>query len=236
MMFNRLVVNGDSYTNSYTVGGGHQDLSTQLGIAESVSLTLPGSCNSRIIRTTLKDSYITEEPTLYVVGLSFLHRNELPVSRDDDFEGRWLSFQVELNPEKIDNYFWSGSDSKRAVECFSKLAPYALKDQLEQLMFSIRAMVSDLHQRNHQVVIFRQPPETYADLNILGEERFKFLKNCVNIVDGLKWSSLEFLADYDITYKPEDSHLPKTIRHPSPGEHQHLNKFLVEYIRKHNLL
>lgn len=235
-MVNRLVANGDSYMHAYANGQGPKDLANQLGIAESASFALPGSCNSRIIRTTLKDSYTINQPTLYIVGLSFLHRNELPISWGDEFEGRWLSFQVDLNPEKIDSYFWSSSDSKRAVECFTKLAPYAVKDQLEQLMFSLLAMISDLTKRGHQVVVFRQPPETYVELNLLDEERFKFFKNCVNIVDGLKWSSLEFLVDKDIQYLPADSGLPKNMRHPQPGEHKYLNEFLVEYIAKHNLL
>ena len=235
-MITRLVVNGCSYMNHYAQGNGHKDLADQLGIAESMSLALPGSCNSRIIRTTLKDSYTTQQATLYVVGLSFVHRNELPVGRGNDFEGRWLSFQFEIDPEKIDSYYWLQSDSKRAVECFSKLALFALDDQLEHLMFSMLAMISDLVQRGHCVVIFRQPPEAYVELKVLDKERFKFLKNCVNIVDGLAWGSLEFQKQKGIKYVSEDAHLPELVRHPTPGEHLHLNKFLVEYITTHKLL
>ena len=72
--------------------------------------------------------------------------------------------------------------------------------------------------------------------NLLNLLPFPFLKNCVNIVDGLSWSSLEFQADKGVKYVPEDHHHPKLIRHPAPGEHQHLNKFLVEYIATHKLL
>jgi hypothetical protein len=231
------VVNGDSYTHSYVQGNGHKDLATQLGIVQSTSLALPGSCNSRVIRTTLKDSYTAEQPTLYVVGLSFLKRNELPVGCDTNFEGRWISFHSDISPSsKIDEYFWSHTDTKRALECFSKFSSYAVSDQLEQLMFSMLAMVTDLVKRNHQVVIFRQPPDNYVKLKVLNDNRFKFLKNCVNIVDGLAWSSLEFLADHDTEYSPTDAHLPKTIRHPLPGEHHQLNKFLIEYMATHNLL
>lgn len=32
--------------NHYAQGNGHKDLADQLGIAESMSLALPGSCNS----------------------------------------------------------------------------------------------------------------------------------------------------------------------------------------------
>ena len=63
-----------------------------------------------------------------------------------------------------------------------------------------------------------------------------FLKNCVNIVHGLLWSGLDFQASNGVKYVPEDYHHPKNLRHPAPGEHYHLNKFLVEYVATHNLL
>ncbi len=221
---------------AYSNGNGHVDLARELDISTAQSLAIPGSCNSRIIRTTLKDSYITDQPTLYVVGLSFLHRNEMPVGLEQEFEGRWLSFQNAINPEKIDQYFWTDKDSCRLVDCFSRISPHVIKDRLEQLMFNLLTMISDLEKRNHRVIVFRQPPEAYADVSMLDDERFTFLKNCVSIIDGLNWSSLEFLATKSIQYTPSDSHLPTNIRHPLPGEHTYLNTFLVEYIKKHNLL
>jgi len=232
-MINRLVVNGCSYLNHYSQGKGHVDLAQQLNLAFSHSLAYPGSSNNRIIRTTLKDSYTTDQPTLYIIGLSFLNRSELTIGQDTDFEGKWISFQNYINPDKIAD-FWTDTDSQQVIAHNLKMESYVIKDKLEDLMFKLLAMISNLRQRNHQVVIFRQPDDYY--INHLGEERFKFLKNCVNIVDGLSWSSLEFQADKGVKYVPEDHHHPKLIRHPAPGEHQHLNKFLVEYIATHKLL
>lgn len=232
-MIRRLVVNGCSYMDHYARGGGHVDLAEQLTIPTAQSLTLPGSCNNRIIRTTLKDSYTTDQPTLYVVGLSFLSRSELTVGHDLEFKGRWISFQNQIHPEKID-YFWTDADSHRVIEQHQKIENYAIKDRLEDLMFKSLTMISDLVKRNHQIVIFGQPKEVYAEF--LDDERFKFLKNSVNIVNGLKWRSLEFLLDKNIKYCSEDYHLPKFVRHPAPGEHRHLNKFLIDYIATHKLL
>jgi hypothetical protein len=49
----------------YTDGAGHYDLAKRFGtVAEDISIT--GSANSRILRTTLKHSYQSERKCLYV--------------------------------------------------------------------------------------------------------------------------------------------------------------------------
>jgi hypothetical protein len=217
----------------YAQGHGHTDLATQLNISTAYSLALPGSCNNRIVRTTLKDSYTTDQPTLYVIGLSFLSRSELTVGQDIEVEGRWVSFQNQINSNRIAD-FWSDEYSQQAINHHLTIENYSVKDRLEDLMFKILAMTSDLISRNHQIIIFRQPGEPYV--YYLNEKRFEFLKKCVNIIDGLEWGSLEFQAKKNIKYKSEDQHLPKFVRHPAPGEHNHLNKFLIEYIATHKLL
>ena len=78
-MINNLIVNGCSYMEGYAKGGGHIDLAAQLGIAKADTLAIGGSANSRILRTTLKHSYQVAEPTLYVLGLTFVTRNELTI-------------------------------------------------------------------------------------------------------------------------------------------------------------
>ena len=56
----------------YAHGQGHVDLAQQLGIAYAHSLSLSDSSNARIFRTTHADSLQNKEPTLYVIGLTFL--------------------------------------------------------------------------------------------------------------------------------------------------------------------
>ena len=97
-MISRLVVNGCSYVKCYDRGNGHIDLAERLNIPSAYSLALPGSCNNRIIRTTLKDSYITDHPTLYIVGLSFLNRSELPVGQKKELKENGLAFKIKLIP------------------------------------------------------------------------------------------------------------------------------------------
>jgi hypothetical protein len=68
-MTTRLVTNGCSYMRGIVRGNGHIELANSLGINHTQDLSLAGSCNSRIIRTTLKDSFGTDQSTLYIIGL-----------------------------------------------------------------------------------------------------------------------------------------------------------------------
>jgi len=60
--------------HAYNRGGGHIDLATRLNMSDAVNLAQSGCANDRIIRTTLKDSYLTDKPTLYVLGITFVSR------------------------------------------------------------------------------------------------------------------------------------------------------------------
>ena len=231
----RLVVNGCSYINHYANGGGHVDLAQQLNIPVSHDLSFPGSCNSRIIRTTLKDSYHTEEKTLYILGLTFLSRGELPINANEDpFEGKWVSSPYWEDPGslKLASY-WVESNFKKYIYLKNRTEISTVEDCLEQLMYLLLGMVGDLLHRGHQVLVFRQPDDVYnSELDNL---KFAPLTNCVNIVDGLKWAAIPWQANNNAKFVPEDIKHPTGIRHVLSGEHGPLNKFLIEYIKKHAL-
>jgi hypothetical protein len=57
-MLEQLVVNGCSYAKSYATGGGHVDLAKRFDLIP-YDLSITGSANTRIIRSTLKHSYET---------------------------------------------------------------------------------------------------------------------------------------------------------------------------------
>jgi hypothetical protein len=221
--------------NRYGLGQGHVELAAQLGIKNSFNLAIPGSCNSRIIRTTLKDSYQTTEKTLYIIGLTFLARGELPINAEQDlFEGRWLSTQHFhlLNKNKSDLH-WTESDSKKYMELKTKSEMFTEEDRLENLMYLLVSMIGDLLRRGHQIVVFRQPDDLHeCELDNI---KFTLLKKCVNIIDGLKWAAIPWQVSQNIQFAPEDANLPMGIRHPLSGEHGSLNNFLLHHIKQHDL-
>lgn len=230
----RLVVNGCSYMLSYTCGKGHIELAKQLNINNATRLALAGSCNSRIIRTTLKDSYQSKEKTLYIVGLTFLSRAELPIAETEHFfEGKWISIQNEFNPDCRYNNRWTKNDFDRFIELKLKSELYSIDDYLEQLMYQLLSMIDSLIYRGHQVIVFRNPSDVYD--NFLDNTRFEKLIKCVNIINGLNWAAIPWQATQGIKFDPEDHNLAPEIQHPLPGEHGPLNKFLVEYIKQNAL-
>jgi len=231
----RLVTNGCSYITMHGNGGGHIDLATRLNLKNSKSLAIPGCCNSRIIRTTLKDSYLTKEKTLYVIGLTFLDRGELPINAEKDpFEGRWINTQ-NFQGQNDFKYtpLWTKSSSIRYMDLEHKIKMSSAEDRLEHLMYSLLGMISDLLCKGHQVLVFRQPEDLHdCDLD---SAAFAPLKHCVNIIDGLKWAAIPWQLDNGAQFSPDDAAHPPGVRHVLPGEHGLLNKFLVEYINKHAL-
>ena len=220
---------------TYSSGSGHTDLATQLGIKNSSSLAIAGSCNSRIIRTTLKDSYLAKEKTLYVLGLTFLSRSELPINANEDpFEGRWLSTQHFQFPNnnKVASY-WTESNSKKYMDLKNRTEIFTVEDRLEHLMYSLLSMIGDLLYRGHQILVFRQPEDVYE--SELNNPKFTPLKNCVNTINGLTWAAIPWQVNNNVKFSPEDIKHVSGVRHVLPGEHSPLNKFLVEYINKHDL-
>lgn len=230
----RLVVNGCSYIAGYATGNGHIDLASRLNINNAISLAIPGSCNSRIIRTVLKDSYTTTHKTLYVLGITFLNRTELPISANKNlFEGKWLSIQEHVNPYYHYVDHWTKTDTEQFIDLKIKAELGSIEDYLEQLMYQLLSMIGDLINRGHYIIVFRNPGDLYDEY--LGNARFTKLYECVNIVNGLSWQAIPWQLEQGIKFDPRDSALGFDIRHPLPGEHGPLNNFLVEYINKHAL-
>lgn len=232
---NRLVVNGCSYMTWYADGNGHVALGKQLNIAESTSIATNGSCNSRILRTCLKDSYATATPTLYIVGLSFLGRSELPIKMTaDEFEGKWMSITNFPHPNEDYDQGWSPSLVQQVIDLRLKSQINSIPDRLEELMYQLLSTIDSLTSRGHQILLFRQADDVYEYL--LDNPRFTLLKKSVNIIDGLNWCANAWQFDRGVNWLPRDIEMPRNIRHPSPGQYQILNNFLVDYIQNNKIL
>ena len=164
MKIQALVVNGCSYTETWAAGYGPEDLASQLGIPKSCSLAKGGSANSRILRTTLKHSYQTDQPTLYLLGMTFVSRWELPILREDNedesFEGRWTNPQ---NQEFSDRWehFWNKQKTLDFVDFKLMVETYSLLDRTEDLMYRILSTIADLQSRGHQVLVYQQADDSY---------------------------------------------------------------------------
>ena len=232
---NRLLVNGCSYMNGYAAGNGHIDLAQQLNIAKAESHAIPGSCNDRIIRTTLKDSYTTTDSTLYVIGLSFLSRSELPInSIDDKFEGQWISITNEPSLNLQYQVGWTQSLVDQYIDLRLKYQMYSIADRLEDLMYRILSTIADLKSRGHQVLVYKQVNDVYE--KFYNESQFSLLKKSANIINGLEWCANDWQYAHGVEWDFRDAKLPLEVRHPKIGQFHVLNEFLIKYIQDNKLL
>jgi hypothetical protein len=233
---NHLVVNGCSYMEAYASGYGQVDLAERLGIATSESLAIGGSANTRIIRTTLKHSYQTTNPTFYVLGMTFLSRLEIPILENQtEFEGRWTNPQ---NQKFVKDwqYGWTQAETDQFVDIKLKSECHSILDRIEDLMYKILTMISDLHARGHRVLVYQQADNLYTEY--LDNPRLQLFKNIPAIIDGYSWRAVPWqLANGVPPMKQNNIHyVPKDMQHPEPGQHQKLNEFLVDYINRNSLL
>jgi len=233
MAFANLVVNGCSYMEAYVQGNGHIDLATQLGIPHAHSLAIGGSANSRILRTTLKHSYQSDCPTVYVLGMTFLSRLEIPIlENQSEFEGRWTNPQNQQFKQHW-QYGWTEQSTQQFVDIKLKSEIYSILDRVEDLMYRMLSAVLDLRSRGHQVLMYQQADDLYQDL--LDHPRLTLLKTVPNIVDGYAWRAVPWQLTHGVPPDPSNQ-TPIEIRHPAAGYHQKLNEFLVDYITSRNML
>lgn len=251
---NRLVVNGCSYMDAYAQGGGHLDLAKSLGIPVVESLAIGGSANSRIIRTVLKDSYGTNTPTFYVLGLTFVSRGELPILKlppgetdDDSFEGRWSNPQNQYFKSKWE-HFWTEKDTALYVDIRHKAEVYSLVDRTEDLMYQLLSMISDLESRGHRALIYQQADESLLltpppeNKSVLERTKLQLLNSKHNFVHGLRWPSVIWQHEQGVPEMRSDTWVgpygetPEHLRHRMPGHHQKLNEYLINYINEFKIL
>ena len=242
-MITQLVVNGCSYMESYAFGQGHLDLAQRLGIekepgvANAASLAIGGSANSRILRTTQKHSYCPGANTLYVLGMTFVSRLEIPVLGDQDqFEGRWTNPQNQQFRNRWDSH-WKQTDSDQFVELKLKWEANSILDRTEDLMYHVLAVINDIWQRGHRVLIFQQADNSYQEL--LEHPRLRPFKNVPNIINGFNWRAVAYQHSQGVQptiYAPGHPYVPPDMVHPAPGHHDVINSFLTDYIHEHKIL
>jgi hypothetical protein len=242
-MNKQLVVNGCSYMHTYVEGNGHVDLANHLGISAH-SLTISGSANSRILRTALKHSFQTPSTCLYILGLTFISREELPICRYDDgiypteqevWEGAWTNPQNQLFGKNRWIEGWKDQDTKQWVLFREKYEKQSLVDRLENLMYNMLSTIHSLESRGHQVVMYQQADEWWHGMSQQDLARLTLLDEHKNIVDGFRWCAVREQHRAGVLHLPNEEHVEPELRHRLTGEHGWLNNYLETYIRKHEL-
>lgn len=230
----QLVTNGCSYMNHYAIGHGHLDLANQLNIPGAVDLSSPGSCNDRIIRTTIRHSYQTKVPTFYVLGMTFLNRTELPILKDPINGEHWISFQNFAFKENW-AWPWTDKDTEQFIELYLKSQFANMKDRAEDLMYKLLALIASLRRRGHRVLIFQQAENRYQEFL----DSLSLYYSTTEFVDGFAWRAIPWQLNQGakpIDVDVKNLSIPRDMLHVSPGQHSRLNEFLTKYIQENKII
>ena len=244
MTLTRLVVNGCSYMAYYDKGGGTQDLAARLGILTAENLSYNSVCNSRIIRTTLRDSYQTSNPTCYIIGISFLTRHEIPILLGrDNKDGKWATVNstfaeniksiVARKVDGMDQHF-TQQDIADYCALYDKFTVLGVEDLALNLQYQLLSLQDSLYHRGHRCLIFNTA-EHALDW-VIDKQEFDLLKSDKRFIEGLKWKSIPWQFEQGADFYPGDEIYPAESRHVALGQHQWLNEFLVDYINQHGIL
>lgn len=233
-MIQRLVVNGCSYMEHYDLGGGTKDLAFKLNINQHISLAKRSCCNNRILRTTLRDIYSNDIPTLYILGMTFVNRYELTLLDKVSEDGCWTSFSGYPTIKKSPNF--KDNVSLIDINNFAKIYVNLMnsKDLLEDLMYRLLCLIDCAKQRSHKILIFNTA-EQIVDFCI-NESWYNLFHSKIEIIGGFEWRSIPWQFKQGASYPPEDYPLPEECRHVKSGDHQWLNEFLTCYINERNIL
>jgi len=230
----RLIVNGCSYMDAYA-NGGLDDLSQQIKIDVVKNLAVRGSCNNRIIRTTLKDSYQTSIPSFYIIGITYLSRHELPLlSGRPETDGKWQSINNNFEDRTGLDCHFTYKDIKDYCFLYDKFTVLGIEDLALNLQYQLLSLCDSLQHRGHRCLIFNTA-ESALDW-VIDYPAFDLLKSKKQLVHGLKWKSIPWQFEQGANWPKEDENLPAGARHVAPGQHRWLNEFLVDYINQHSIL
>lgn len=244
-MIDSLIVNGCSYMNVYAQGNGHLDLAKKLKLKHSESIAQSGCSNSRIIRTTLKHSYISQQKNLYILGMTFVSRSEAPILKciDEDeetsFEGRWTNPQNQMFQSQWVHH-WTFKDTKKFVELKLKEEVYSILDRTEDLMYRLLSLVESLESRGHRVLIYQQVDSSY--FNVLSNPRLTLFQTKKNFIKGFQWLAIQSQHQRKVPIEDSIDHnseygvCPDEIKHRKIGSHAILNTFLTNYIENYKIL
>lgn len=231
-MFDRLVLNGCSYMAYYHKGGGTADLCQQLNIKKQQSLAKNSVCNSRIIRTTLRDMYSADEPTFYVIGITFVHRFELTTLACSTDDGHWNSFNG-LTVHQFEPRHSQVTDDD--LEHFNRAWNNIMYDKelFGDLVYRICSLVDAAKHLGHRILVFNTAEHV---VDFVDFSKYSVLENKKEIVDKLYWRSVPWQFEQGATWPREDEVYPENCRHVAPGDHKWLNKFLINYIDQYKIL
>jgi hypothetical protein len=180
-------------------------------------------------------------PTLYIIGISFLTRHEVPILLGrDNKDGKWMTvnstFTAYRNVKSsngLDQHF-TQQDIADYCALYDKFTVLGIEDLALNLQYQLLSLRDSLCYRGHRCLIFNT--SEHALDWVIDKQEFDLLKLDKHFIEGLKWKSIPWQFEQGADFYPGDEIYPAESRHVALGQHQWLNEFLVDYINQHGIL
>lgn len=224
-----LLINGCSYTVNWNQTC--KEFGKKLNFETTINLSLSGSSNDRIFRSTLE--YIFKNKVDFVIlALTFWDRQEAPWSK----EGIWTDYSAiglrrpdeVASPDMYDRYI---QDRFR----------YDIDNNyIDKLLNNIITFSGWLDSQNIKYLIFSSPGGYYAEPGFLFDhykntiEKLAYVRKNPRLIDGGDWSGNRYMADNGGVSEERD--LEPNLKHYNADSFNILNRFIIDYVKKHNLL
>jgi hypothetical protein len=189
----------------------------------AVNLAKPGSCNRRIIRTTI--NYIEKnEVDTVIIGLTFYDRQESP------FKENKIDPWVSYNSQGMQAVFSDVSDFSSLTE-HKLIGDYILsryrydinKHYLESLYLDLKMFSAYLRERRIKYVIFNMCDTHHSDVELgPGFAPFDFIGN-------------NYLEENGVQCMDQDKSLPTNARHHYGEDATILIDYLMKFIHDPSL-
>ena len=208
-----VLLNGCSFMDSYFY---RQHFDQLLG-AQTVNLAKPGSCNRRIIRTTV--DFVESNPVdLVVLGLTFYDRQESPLVNKPD---PWVSYNSQGMQAVFSDVanFASSTEHKLVGDYILSRYRYDINTHyLDALYLDLRMLAGYLRDRGIRFCIFNTCDRHHKNIDLgPGFIPFNFIGN-------------EYLEANGSLCMEQDKGLPANARHHYGEDVIILVEYLVEYI------
>jgi hypothetical protein len=243
---NHLLVNGCSYGYSWTNA---HELSERLGYDKCTNLSIPGSSNDRIFRSTVNFLLDNPDVDFVIVMLTFIFRFEAPLADQiQEYEGRFVSFSHSgINPmtqkQRMPSYSQTYMDrinqcvmDKFVFDVYGKFT-----DHSEKFLINLMLLTSWLDSKNINYCIFNTAEDDlqhYIKTQKIDQLILSEIRKNKKIIDIDNFMSNQYMLDQGCQINQRDIEeygLPPLYTHFKSDGYKKLNEFLYDYITKHCL-
>jgi hypothetical protein len=231
----KFVLNGCSFCANYHLAG---DLAKELGYTDFVNLSIGGSSNRRILRSTLE--YVERYGADFVLlGLTFWDRQEAPFKQVPAHDDPWVSY----NPQGLQGLFapegtkFNNNVSRTELQNFiAQRYVYDISvSYVDQLLCDITMFASYLKQKQIRFLIFNTCELDYELYFKSVNSTYQTTIAGIKEVIPLSFTSNIYLANLNASYSENERRWPAHARHYDSSEYRHLNEYLLQYINDRDI-